>query len=375
MSRQAYIKLIESESLLNNRYKNIKAIDANGGAGYFSIVFKAHAIDINSKVILKFFDPMRIGEAERVKRFHREADLLRELGDEDSVIGYIEGVSTYNCLVQSPSTGATIPFPMQYIAMDLADSNLEEFIYNGNLKPIDKLLIFKEIVKAVTRLHNRKICHRDLKPSNFLLKKNKIFVSDLGASKIFDNSLSNISRNYIEPIGDLSYTSPEPFAALGIADEYTFLSDIFSLGAILFEMFSLSVLTQEIYTPAFMGELLAIKSKLLGLPENDRVNMYLRELSSISNSVQYPDIYSYNSNVPNCIKIHLNNLYKSLTAINFRYRLRIVNSIHRQLDICIITLRNEQIYQKWNGEKEKRRVARMKKNLHRLRRINDTKKP
>ena len=81
----------------------------------------------------------------------------------------------------------------------------------------------------------------------------------------------------------------------------------------------------------------------------------------LAKSVRLPDIYSYNSSVPNCIKHQLNDLYMDLAAINFLSRLDDVQSIHRRLDICIKILKNEKKYIAFQERKKARSLARLKR--------------
>ena len=354
MSREAYLKIVESETLVNGRFRDVKRIGDDGGNGYFSLIFTGIDVTTDKQVALKFFDPTHNADVERLRRFEREASMLLTLREEPYVIDLVDGPSTLSKDLIDPTSGLHFPFKLNYFVMELADSSLEDFIFSMNPDPLTSLLCFKEMIKGVFRIHKRNICHRDLKPSNFLLCKRRVCLSDLGTAKLMDPLLPSINVSYNYPVGDQRYIAPEVLASIGIGDEYVFHSDIFSMGAILFEMFTKTVLTTEIYTLGFKLKMTYILNILSRLPSTKRLEAFKSLIDEITKSFPLPDIYSYNDYVPKCIKNQLNLLYKSLASLDFRKRIINPASIHRQLDICILTLRNEHRYLEWLKRKKQR---------------------
>ena len=214
------------------------------------------------------------------------------------------------------------------------------------------------MMKAVIRVHKRQICHRDLKPSNFLVSGKDIWLSDFGTAKCMDGSMPDISSSYDVPVGDTRYVAPEALFSLGLADANVFLSDMFSMGAILFEIFTRAILNTQIGTRADLDLLLRLSQVLSTMSGQNRLETYKRAADQLARSIPLPEIYSYNDFVPNCIKLHLNELYKGLAAINFQRRLCDSESIHRKIDICIKILRNERKYEAWLERKKRVRNAR-----------------
>ena len=217
------------------------------------------------------------------------------------------------------------------------------------------------MVKAVLRVHNKNICHRDIKPSNFLLFKDKLCLSDFGTAKNLLERDNKIRDKYVMPVGDIYYIAPELFFEIGIADEYVYRADIFSIGAILFELFTGEIFTSQIYTQDVVASFMRAKQILFQMQPDKRFETYNLLIEHISRKITIPDIYSFNSNVPNCIKNQLNSLFNSLVEIDFKKRLYNSSSIYRQMDICIKTLGNEKNYLKWREEKRKRWEIRQKK--------------
>ena len=95
--------------------------------------------------------------------------------------------------------------------------------------------LFKNILSAVNQLHNYGIVHRDLKPDNILITDDgKIKIIDYGLAKLID--FSSITRTG-DNIGSPMFMSPEQIVD---SKHITFRSDIYSLGVILYLMFTKS---------------------------------------------------------------------------------------------------------------------------------------
>ena len=361
--RSKFLELIESENLLADRFRDIRRIDQKGGDGYFSLMFFAKDIKSGEEVALKFFDPLKTHQVDRLKRFQREAEMLHLLADEPYVIdGFSPGINILHKLMEDTVTKIKLPLQLQYIAMKKADINVESFIDKNDPPPINMIELFKEMYKAVTRIHDCRICHRDLKPTNFLISKGRVFLSDFGTAKCMDHSMPDIQEIYTKPVGDLRYIAPELFLSIGIGDEFVYRSDIFSLGAILFEMFTNTILTSQIYDQNTVSKLTEMQQVLSRMKPEARITTFLSIVDEFARTILLPDIFSYNQKVPGSIKNHLNELYKSLSNINFIKRVTDIPYVHRKLDICIKILKNEDRYQRWIKEKLKRRENRMNKN-------------
>lgn len=94
-----------------------------------------------------------------------------------------------------------------------------------------------------------------------------------------------------------------------------------------------------------------------------RQRIFQETIQTIVVSHPLPKLECYTTPVPSCIRDHLDLLYHSLAALDYRVRLCDFTRIFRRIDICLIVLRNEQKYARWLAEKRRRRQAR---NLKRL---------
>ena len=106
------------------------------------------------------------------------------------------------------------------------------------IKKIDEKIIIniiKQICLGIREIHNKNIIYRDLNPENiFLDKNNKIKIGDFGISKQFNSYKSYTFTRSGKSTTE--YAAPE---ILGNGN-YNKKSDIYSLGCIIYELFTLS---------------------------------------------------------------------------------------------------------------------------------------
>jgi serine/threonine protein kinase len=89
--------------------------------------------------------------------------------------------------------------------------------------------------KGLNYLHAHQIIHRDIKPANmFLTSSNQIKLGDLAFAKLVEDSIrgSMSGKGGGSVVGSLEYMSPEMIKL----DEYSFKTDIWSLGCVLYEL-------------------------------------------------------------------------------------------------------------------------------------------
>jgi len=199
------------------------------GIGGMGEVYRATDTKLRREVALKVLPPAVSSDPQRMARFEREAQFLAALNHPN--IAAIYGLE---------DSGAT-----RALVMELVEGpNLADRIVQG-LIPVDEVLpIARQIAEALEYAHERGIVHRDLKPANVKVKSDSsVKVLDFGLAKALgdDPAVSDISNSptltaaatkagFI--LGTAAYMSPEQ--ARGKAVDRR--SDIWSFGAVLFEM-------------------------------------------------------------------------------------------------------------------------------------------
>lgn len=184
------------------------------GSGAMGEVFRAHdpvlGRDVAIKVVLG-----KLSEDEGARqRFQREARAAAQLNHPNIITVYDFG-----------EEGG-----MAYMAMELLEgTDLRELLAAGALKSLeDKLAMMEQIVDGLAFAHAKGVWHRDLKPGNVhVLPNGQIKIMDFGlARRAQDAAASGVV------MGTPYYMAPEQAAG----ERATARSDIFSLGAMFYEM-------------------------------------------------------------------------------------------------------------------------------------------
>lgn len=110
---------------------------------------------------------------------------------------------------------------------------IDEYARAGNLGEAAKLDLFEQVCAAVAYAHQNLIVHRDLKPGNILVSNEGIVkLLDFGTAKILDGRAVDGSTS--AGLMTVGYASPEQLRG----DPATTLSDVYSLGVLLYELLS-----------------------------------------------------------------------------------------------------------------------------------------
>jgi serine/threonine protein kinase len=201
------------ETTLIGKYTTIKQI----GRGTMSDVFKAFDPTQDLFVALKTI-PLGPGLTEEVRsRLNRETQSAADLNHPNIITIYEHGEDDGKI----------------YIAMELLEgSNLKDLINSEeDLELGQKLDIMEQIAEGIGFAHSKGIVHRAIKPTN-------IYVQPGGGVKIMDFGLAGLASpantQSVMLMGALNYMSPEQ-----VRDEaMDSASDVFSLGAVLYELLS-----------------------------------------------------------------------------------------------------------------------------------------
>jgi eukaryotic-like serine/threonine-protein kinase len=188
------------------------------GRGGMGVVYKARQEDLDRIVAVKMILSSHLASAEQVRRFQAEARAAAKL--RHSHIVPIHEVGQCN---------GQDYFTMEYIE----GQSLAQRIEDGPVDVHAAVRIVSAIARAVEYLHRQGIVHRDLKPSNILLDaQDEPYLTDFGLAKLFAPDVQLTATGVIA--GTPAYMAPEQ--AAGHSREVGPAADIYSLGAILYEL-------------------------------------------------------------------------------------------------------------------------------------------
>ncbi|MHB9027069.1 MAG: protein kinase domain-containing protein, partial [Armatimonadota bacterium] len=201
-----------TEHILNDRY----ALEEKVGEGGMAVTWRARDLLLNRTVAVKLMREQFTADDHFVERFRREAQAAARLTHENVAGVYDTG----------QADGA------YYIVMEFVEGvNLKQRLRREGALPIlTSLEIARQIAIALDAAHRKGLVHRDIKPHNIMLNtQGKVKVTDFGIAK-----LASDGEDTGVIIGSVHYLSPEQ--ARGEAT--TPSSDLYALGAVLFEMFT-----------------------------------------------------------------------------------------------------------------------------------------
>src|SRR5579859_2683206 len=199
-------------TLLADRYR-IVALVGRGGMGE---VYRAEDLKLDQDVALKFLPEKLVQDGAALARFHREVRIARDISHPNV------------CRVFDIGEANGVPF----ISMEYVDGeDLSTLLRRIGRLPQDKSIeIARQLCAGIAVAHDHGVLHRDLKPANVML-------DDRGRIRIMDFGLAGIASEIHK--GDISSGTPAYMAPEQLTGkEVTVLSDIYSLGLVLYEIFT-----------------------------------------------------------------------------------------------------------------------------------------
>jgi len=208
---------------------------AHGGMG---MVYRARQLSLNRLVAVKMIRAGLLASDAEVKRFHAEAESVASLDHPNIVPIYEVGEQGgQHYFVMKLMEGGSLA---KRISDDESRMDTKEpELHRAGSDIRRSALVITKVARAVHYAHQRGILHRDLKPGNILLDAHgEPHVTDFGLAK----RISDPGHGTRNPeltlsgamLGTPCYMSPEQ--ASGHGRHVTTASDVYSLGAILYEL-------------------------------------------------------------------------------------------------------------------------------------------
>ena len=188
------------------------------GRGGMGVVYRARQISLDRDVAIKMILKGELASERDLRRFHAEAEAIAKLSHPHIVPIY--EVDEFD--------------GRAYFCMKLVEgSTLADRLAQGPLPAKEAARIMHAVCEAIEYAHQHGVLHRDLKPSNILIDNSgTVYLADFGLAKQVTNAASLTRSGAV--IGTPAYMAPEQ--AAGDRGDVNEISDVYSLGAILYHM-------------------------------------------------------------------------------------------------------------------------------------------
>jgi tRNA A-37 threonylcarbamoyl transferase component Bud32 len=221
-------------SVIGDRYEVVRKI-AKGGMG---TIYEVRNVGLGRSFALKTLTAEAAEDFEVLVRFRREAEIVAKLRHPNIVE-----------VVDWDNVDGVPYLVMEYLRGEPLKTRLQR----GPLAWPELALIADQIMAALAVAHRAGIVHRDLKPENIFLTSDdsgeeRVKLLDFGISKLRDSK--TFATTDARLLGTPAYMAPEQ--AEGLADQIGPATDVWALGAILYEMATARVAFDAPNTPAML---------------------------------------------------------------------------------------------------------------------------
>src|SRR3954454_14652445 len=219
-SRESFEAILAEDDVQETHWRvgNYEILEEIGRGG-MGVIYRARQRHSRRIVALKRLVSYHADSRETLERFRREAEAAASL-DHPNILPIYE--------VGQGEDGLPF-FSMKYAA----GGSLQKAETALRGEPRECVLLMAKVARAVQYAHEHGVLHRDLKPGNILLDgRGEPFVTDFGLAKWLDTT-TDLTRS-LAIFGTPGYIAPEQ--AKGPAAKLTASADVYSLGAILFDL-------------------------------------------------------------------------------------------------------------------------------------------
>jgi serine/threonine protein kinase/WD40 repeat protein len=222
---QARAPLSPTTTMIGQSFLHYEILEKLGEGG-MGVVYKARDTHLDRFVALKVLPPEKVTDPSRKARFVQEAKAA-------SALNHPNIVTVYDIASDAGQ---------DFIAMEyVAGETLDQRIPRKGMRLTEALKIAVQIADALARAHAAGIVHRDLKPSNVMVgERGEVKLLDFGLAKLVEADTSGdattatmgVKTEEGTVVGTAAYMSPEQAQGRPLDAR----SDIFSFGAVLYEM-------------------------------------------------------------------------------------------------------------------------------------------
>ncbi|MBI3048671.1 MAG: protein kinase [Acidobacteria bacterium] len=191
-------------------------IVARLGGGGMGLVYAARDTRLGRRVALKFLPPQWSHDESAKERFIREAQAASAT-DHPNI-----------CTIHD--IGTTDDGQLFIVMAHYDGETLKQRLERGPVSVDEALDIAAQVAEGLAKAHAQGVIHRDIKPGNLMLTEDGVKILDFGLAKFADARFKLTLEG--STIGTIAYMSPEQVRG----DEADARSDVWALGAVLYEM-------------------------------------------------------------------------------------------------------------------------------------------
>jgi eukaryotic-like serine/threonine-protein kinase len=207
---------LEPGVVLADRYRVLRHV----GSGAFGLVVLVEDTVIREEIILKFLKPHVAADGNVIKRFIHELRYARKITHENVI-------RIYDFI----TFGKSYAISMEYFPSHALTADLKPGGTSGDRRSVK---IIQDVCRGMTVAHQADVVHRDLKPGNVLINdQDLVKIVDFGLAAASSHTDSRLTTAGFL-VGTPTYMAPEQVRG-GLFDAR---SDIYSLGVIMYEMFT-----------------------------------------------------------------------------------------------------------------------------------------
>ena len=190
------------------------------GEGGMGTVYKGRQVSLDRPVAIKVLSEKLADHNEVLERFKRESLIIARLNQPNIIHVIDRGIT---------------PSGRPYFVMEYVEgTDLAQVIRQGNFGINQKLDVIIQVCKALSYAHRNRVIHRDIKPANVLIDtEGNALVLDFGIAKFFGSGGYQTHTDMV--MGTMEYMSPEQQID---TSRVTAASDLYSLGAVMYELFT-----------------------------------------------------------------------------------------------------------------------------------------